>query len=884
MDPKLSPNRSSESSESPGAEGLSIALIGPNDRQRWALANAFAKCDGANVREFSSYPTSLEEAPRLLEQVFDVILIELDSDKELAIDLVDCISVNGATTVMVYSATPDPDLLVRSMRAGAREYLTAPYDEDTIEKSLRRVAAGHQSQARTQEKGPGRLLVFLGAKGGSGVTTIACSFSIALAQVGGESTLLIDLALPMGDAALNLGMAAEYSTDDALANAGQLDVNRLRELLVKHRSGISVLAAPSKVPEVKAGRDSVDKLIAVARLAFENVVVDVGSRLDLMDTSLFKEASTIFLVTQAGISELRNSNRVISRFFSGDGPKLEVVINRYQAGTSSVAEEVIDKAIERPVRWKLPDDYAATREIQNASPDLAHLNSAIARIFQGMACSVTGRPVPDEKRRVLGSKSQKTQTEKTTMDDKSLGLLELANAAHESQRTVMWAKPEPMVYGTPLSEDQQNAGAMVPGSFVYTPLPGYLLPAGSHSIWVTFTPANDSDGPVVQTEVPVVVLKATPSIAWDEPEVILSGCALGEGELNAESRVPGRFIYSPAAGEVLSEGRHTLNVRFVPYDEANYTEAMASVELNVVSATPEIEWLTPDSITYGVRLSGSQLNAKVNAPGILTYTPGPGSLLAAGEHTLSVSYTPDPSTKYLPTSCEVVLSVAKSTPSVMWPAPDRIRHGTALNRVQLNATASVPGTFTYSPRRGEVLPPGMHTLSAIFTPADSFNFTMVEATVPLEVSEISPTTITWRAPAPIPYGVQLGAEQLNATASVPGTFVYSPAAGCVLAPGRYTLTVSFTPADTEWFEESQASVTLIVEKPATVASQGSPNTKVPSIPTRAIDYFDSGAAEREIDAGGMYSSAKPEMPRERRHYKGAIYERGDDGQWHKLSE
>jgi len=882
VDPKLSSNRSTESSGSPEAGGLSIALIGPNDRQRYALGNALAKCDGANVREFSSYPTSLDEAPRLLEQVFDLIIIELDSDKEFAIDLVDSISVNDAATVMVYSAKPDPDLMVRAMRAGAREYLTAPYDEDTIEKALARVAGSHQPQARTREKTPGRLLVFLGAKGGSGVTTIACSFSIALAQDASESTLLIDLALPMGDAALNLGMAAEYSTDDALANAGKLDANSLRQLVVKHRSGISVLAAPSKVPEVKASKESVDELIGVARQAFDNVVVDVGSRLDLMDTGLFKEANTIFLVTQAGISELRNSNRVISRFFSGDGPKLEVVINRYQTGSSSVAEEVIDKAIERPVRWKLPDDYAATREFQNATQDLASSNSAIARIFMGMACSVTGRPLPDEKKRVLSFKSQKTQTEKTTMDEKSLGLLEPTNTASGSQRTVTWIKPDPIVYGTLLSEEQQNATATVPGTFVYTPFPGHVLPAGSHSIWVTFTPSNAADSPVVQTEVPVVVLKATPSIAWDEPEVILSGCALGETELNAQSPVPGRFVYSPAAGETLAEGRHTLNVRFIPHDEANYTEAMAAVEIAVVSATPEIEWPTPESITYGVRLSSSQLNAKVTAPGTLTYTPGPGSLLAAGEHTLSVSYTPDPTTKYLPTSSEIVLSVAKSTPTVMWPDPDRIRHGTALNRVQLNATASVPGTFAYSPRRGEVLPPGMHTLSAIFTPADSFNFTLVEATVPLEVSEISPTTITWRSPSSIAYGTQLGSDQLNATASVPGTFVYSPAAGCVLAPGRYTLTVSFTPEDTEWFEESQASVVLIVDKPP-VTSQGSTNTKVPSIPAKAIDYFDSSDAERELDAGGIFSP-RQEFQRERRHYKGAIYERGDDGQWHKLSE
>jgi len=862
---------------------LSIALIGPNERQRWALANALARCEGAHVREFTSYPTSLDDAPRLLEQVFDVVIIDLDGDTDFALDLVDSISVHDAATVMVYSVSSDPNLVVRSMRAGAREFLTAPYDQDAIEEALVRVAAARRPEARTPQKTPGRLLVFLGAKGGSGVTTIACSFSIALAQEATESTLLIDLALPMGDAALNMGIAAEYSTDDVLGNVDSLDADRLRMLLVKHQSGVSVLAAPSKVPEVDATGNSIDKLIAVARQAFDNVVVDLGSRLDLRDTSLFNTATTIFLVTQAGISELRNSNRVISKFFRGVGPNLEVVINRFQSGAPGVTEDAIDKAIDRPVRWKLPDDYAGTRDIQTTASARIQASSPIARMILEMAGSVTGRSVPEEKKRASSSRGNKTQTEKTTMDEKLLGLLDPAPAAAGSQSTVRWPKPDPIVYGAALGDEQFNAKAAVAGAFVYTPSAGYVLPAGSHSIWVTFTPAEAGDGPVVQAEVPIMVLKATPAISWRGPEVLLSGCALSSAELNAVASVPGTFVYSPAAGEMLAEGRHTLAVTFTPNDEGNYTEAEATAEITVVSAIPEISWPTPEAISYGVRLNGTQLNAKVNAPGTLTYNPGPGALLAAGEHTISVMYAPEASTRYMPTSSAVLLTVAKTTPMVTWPAPDRIRHGTALNRVQLNATASVPGTFAYSPRRGDVLPPGVHTLSAVFTPADTFNHTIVEATVALEVSEISPTTIKWNNPAPIPYGTQLSADQLNAAASVPGTFVYSPAAGCVLAPGTYTLTVGFTPEDTEWFEEAQATVTLVVERAPGVAQQASTPTNVSSTNTPAPDYFAGTGRERDANQGGSAKST-PETQRERRLYKGAVYERGEDGQWYRLSE
>ena len=97
----------------------------------------------------------------------------------------------------------------------------------------------------------------------------------------------------MGDAALNLGIVAEYSTDNALLDSGRLDASFLSKLLVKHRSGVSVLAAPSKVPKVQASNEAIDKLMAIALQNFENVVVDVGSRLDLIGTTLFRDARCV---------------------------------------------------------------------------------------------------------------------------------------------------------------------------------------------------------------------------------------------------------------------------------------------------------------------------------------------------------------------------------------------------------------------------------------------------------------------------------------------------------------------------------------------------------------------------------------------------------------
>src|SRR5207302_8199215 len=113
---------------------------------------------------------------------------------------------------------------------------------------------------------------------------------------------------------------------------------------------------------------------------------------------------------------------------------------------------------------------------------------------------------------------------------------------------------------------------------------------------------------------------------------------------------------------------------------------------------------------------------------------------------------------------------------------------------QLGATASVPGTLVYTPAAGIVPAAGTDTLSVTFTPTDTTNYSTVTKTVTLIVTQAAPV-VTWNNPANIVYGTALSATQLNATASIPGTLVYSPAAGIVPAAGSDTLSVTFTPTD-----------------------------------------------------------------------------------------
>jgi hypothetical protein len=194
-------------------------------------------------------------------------------------------------------------------------------------------------------------------------------------------------------------------------------------------------------------------------------------------------------------------------------------------------------------------------------------------------------------------------------------------------------------------------------------------------------------------------------------------------------------------------------------------------------------------------------------------------LLNAGTYDFTATYGGDGT--YDPSTSNVVqVVVRKVTPEITWADPAPIVYGTALSGTQLNATASVPGNFTYSIPAGTILDAGPHGLSVIFIPTDTTNYTDASKSVSLVVNKAN-QQIAWTTPASITYGTPLGAAQLNATVTVPGpspagALTYTPPAGTVLPAGTHTLSVAA--AETTNYNPASAQVTISVLKATPVFS------------------------------------------------------------------
>jgi N-acetylneuraminic acid mutarotase len=326
---------------------------------------------------------------------------------------------------------------------------------------------------------------------------------------------------------------------------------------------------------------------------------------------------------------------------------------------------------------------------------------------------------------------------------RSQSLIRFAQYVITAQTAITWETPAPITYGTPLSSVQLDATTSIPGAFDYTPAAGTILTAGTHTLSVTFTPTDTSSFQAATATVTLQVNPATPVITWAAPSPINYGTALSGTQLDASASlngnpVAGTFVYSPAAGTILTAGTDTLTVTFSPTDTTDYVTAKASVTIEVGQNTPTITWAKPAAITYGTALGTTQLNATatyngVTVPGTFLYFPAAGAVLPVGTQTLNLVFTPNDNTDYAVVQASITLTVTQATPIVAWQSPPAIYFGTALSAAQLDATASVPGTFVYTPAAGVVPAIGTQTLSVTFTPSDTIDYATVQQGVTLVV-------------------------------------------------------------------------------------------------------------------------------------------------------
>ena len=380
-----------ETPDTARSNALSVALLVPDAKRRGALAAVIAGSHSTVVREFPELP--LRGAPReLLRLHSDVVVVDLDNDIERAIEVIEEIcGRSSSVTVMAYSGRNDANLLRRSMQAGAREFLIDPLLTETVAEALMRALARRPQQ----KKAAGKMFVFVPTKGGVGATTLASNFAMALNRESGARVVVVDMDFQLGEVALGLGVTPAFSVVDALKNPDRLDWDFLSTLLIRHSSGLAVLAAPEEYSFFQlTAHEGATRLFGILREEFDYVVVDAGNCHGHLQQALFEAADKLYLVTELTLPALRNGRRLISWLSANGGYRgLEVVMNRFNSRQGDIDEYSAAKALGRPVNWRIPNGYAAARSAQDNGVPLALESSPITKVVVQMARAACGKPV-----------------------------------------------------------------------------------------------------------------------------------------------------------------------------------------------------------------------------------------------------------------------------------------------------------------------------------------------------------------------------------------------------------------------------------------------------------------------------------------------------------
>ncbi|HEV7925456.1 MAG TPA: MBG domain-containing protein, partial [Verrucomicrobiae bacterium] len=411
----------------------------------------------------------------------------------------------------------------------------------------------------------------------------------------------------------------------------------------------------------------------------------------------------------------------------------------------------------------------------------------------------------------------------TNLNDTRAQNFQFTLTVSKATPTMTWTNPAAITYGAALTASQLNATASVAGSFVYSPTSGAVLNTGTNTLSVTFTPSNTVDYNTANGEVSLVVSPAALSVAASN-----AGRAYGQANPAFGGTITGlengdniTATYSCSAGSNSAVGTYAITPALVdPGDrQTNYIVSLVDGTLTVAQATPQLIWTNPTAITYGAALSSNQLNATANTAGNFVYNPTNGSVLNSGTNALLVTFTPTDTVDYTSANGEVSLVVSPAALTVTASNVSR-----AYGQTNPPFGGTITGlengdniTATYSCSAGSNSVVGNYAIvPTLVDPGDrhtNYTVNLVDGT--LTIAQANPT-VTWTNPAAIIYGVALNSNQLSATASVPGSFVYSPTNGAVLNAGTNTLSVTFTPTDAVDYSSAGDDVNLVVS-PATLS-------------------------------------------------------------------
>lgn len=333
------------------------------------------------------------------ESTPDVGVVCLDEDPTKAINLVENLRETSDCSVVVVSSSNDGDLILRAMRAGAKEFLTQPLTVDELSAAFDRLAESRSGAGASKSRGCSCISV-AGAGGGVGSTSLAVNLGCALAADEANSVALVDLDMSLGDADVFLDTIPDYTLADVAQNVARLDFALLKKSMTKHSSGLYLLPRPVQLQDAPLVKpEDLRRVLGLLKASFSHVIVDLSKAYSELDMAALEESDHVLLVTQLDLPCLRNVVRLMMSFDEFDGlkDKTRIVVNRVGLDAGQIGLKKAQETIGRDIFWQIPNDYRTMVEVRNNGVPLLEQfpKAAITQSVVSLAQSLGGEPVDD---------------------------------------------------------------------------------------------------------------------------------------------------------------------------------------------------------------------------------------------------------------------------------------------------------------------------------------------------------------------------------------------------------------------------------------------------------------------------------------------------------
>jgi pilus assembly protein CpaE len=326
-----------------------------------------------------------QETPALI--LLDVMLPKLDG-YQVATKIRQEEGTAGHVPIIMLTAEREVEQKVRGLRAGADDYLIKPFHPAELLARIKSLLARFAPRDALVGRPPlGRVFAFYGAKGGVGTTTIAINAAIALHRELGRKVCLVDGNLQFGDHRVFLDLGLDRKSIVDIVTAPTIDADLVRQVLVKHDSGVDLLLAPPS-PETAelVTHDHIPVILEHLRHAYDYILVDIDKRLDDVNLGIIEAAESVFVVMTADLSCLKNVRLVLETIghLGYEAGKVKLVLNRSNAFTGINVKNA-EGALKRTIDHQVVNEYRGA---------ISALNSGAPFMFT-KADSLLGRSLLD---------------------------------------------------------------------------------------------------------------------------------------------------------------------------------------------------------------------------------------------------------------------------------------------------------------------------------------------------------------------------------------------------------------------------------------------------------------------------------------------------------